>query len=105
MVLRRLVAASLLMFGLGLGWCLSYIAATAELVDLAGASERGRLVGFSDLLASGCGAALALGGGVVYTGAGGSVSLALVAAGLSFLAAVWVAGNRLERPASVASVT
>ena len=27
---------SLAMFGLGLGWCLSYIAATTELVDLAG---------------------------------------------------------------------
>ncbi len=43
---------SVAMFGLGLGWCLSYIAATTELVDLAGPSERGRLVGFSDLLSS-----------------------------------------------------
>jgi MFS family permease len=103
--LDSIAGMSLSLFGLGLGWCLSYIAATAQLVDLAGASERGRLVGFSDLLASACGAALALGGGVIYTGAGGSVPLALVAAGLSFLAAVWVAGNRLEQPAGVASLT
>ena len=40
------------LFGLGLGWSLSYVAATTELVDLAAPSERGRLVGFSDLLSS-----------------------------------------------------
>jgi MFS family permease len=87
---------SLAMFGLGLGWCLSYIAATTELVDLAGPSERGRLVGLSDLLSSFGGAALALAGGVVYTGAGGSVPLAWVATGLSILACAWVAGNRVS---------
>jgi len=84
---------SLSMFGLGLGWCLSYIAATTELVGLAGPAERGRLIGATDLLSSFAGAALALGGGVVYTGAGGSVPLAVLATGLSILAAAWVAGN------------
>jgi MFS family permease len=103
--LDSIAGMSLSLFGLGLGWCLAYIAATAELVDLAGAAERGRLVGFSDLLSSISGAALALGGGVVYTGAGGSVSLALLAAGLSFLAAAWVAGNGLAQPARVATLT
>jgi MFS family permease len=86
---------SLVMFGLGLGWCLSYIAATTELVDLAGPSERGRLVGLSDLLSSFGGAGLALAGGVVYTGAGGSVPLAWLATGLAVLACAWVAGNRV----------
>ena len=84
---------SVAMFGLGLGWCLSYIAATTELVGLAGPAERGRLVGASDLLSSFGGAALALGGGVVYTSGGGSVPLALLAAGLGGLAAAWVAGS------------
>ena len=84
---------SLCMFGLGLGWCLSYIAATTELVDLAGPAERGRLVGLSDLLSSFSGAALALAGGVVYTGAGGSVPLAWLATGISVFAAAWVLGN------------
>jgi len=92
--LESIAGMSLCLFGLGLGWCLSYVAATTELVDLAGASERGRLIGATDLLSSFCGAALALGGGLVYTGAGGSVTLALTAAGLATLAAAWVAGNR-----------
>ncbi|MFL5927052.1 MAG: MFS transporter [Gaiellaceae bacterium] len=91
---------SLALFGLGLGWALGYIAATTELVDLAGPAERGRLIGATDLLSSFAGALLALAGGVVYTGAGGAVSLALSAAGLSVLAAAWVAGNgaRAGRP-------
>jgi len=33
---------------------------------------------------------------IVYTGAGGSVSLAITAAGLAGLAAAWVAGSRPE---------
>jgi MFS family permease len=86
---------SLTMFGLGLGWCLAYIAATTELVDLAGPAERGRLVGLSDLCSSFGGAGLALAGGVVYTGAGGSVPLAWLATGLATLACAWVAGNRI----------
>ncbi len=91
---------SLALFGLGLGWCLAYVAATTTLVDLAAASERGRLIGLTDLLSSIGGAALALGGGVVYSGAGGSVPLALTAAGLTVFAGAWVAGNR--PPAAVA---
>jgi MFS family permease len=92
---------SLCLFGLGLGWCLSYIAATTELVDLAGPTERGRLVGLSDLLSSFTAAGLALGGGVIYTGAGGSVPLAGLATGLSVLACAWVAGNRAGLPEPV----
>jgi MFS family permease len=83
---------SVSLFGLGLGWNLSYVAATTSLVDLAAPSERGRLVGLTDLLSSFGGAALALAGGVVYSG-GGSVPLALAAAGLAVFAAAWVAGN------------
>jgi hypothetical protein len=84
---------SVALFGLGLGWCLAYIAATTELVGLTGPAERGRLVGATDLISSLAGAALALGWGVVYSGAGGSVPLAISAAGLAVLAAAWVAGN------------
>jgi MFS family permease len=88
---------SVALFGLGLGWCLSYVAATTTLVDLAAASERGRLIGLTDLLSSVGGAALALGGGVLYSGAGGSVPLALTAAGLTVFAAAWVAGTGRRR--------
>ena len=43
---------ALCLFGLGLGWNLSYVAATTELVGRAAPSERGRLVGATDLAAS-----------------------------------------------------
>jgi MFS family permease len=92
-VLASIAGMSVALFGLGLGWCLSYIAATTDLVDLAGPSERGRLIGFTDLVSSFVGAALALGGGLVYADAGGSVPLALVATGLAVFSAAWVAGS------------
>jgi MFS family permease len=90
--LDSIAGMSLSLFGLGLGWNLSYVAATTSLVDLAAPSERGRLVGLTDLLSSFGGAALALAGGVVYSG-GGTMPLALAAAGLAVFAAAWVAGN------------
>ena len=49
---------------------LSYVAATTELVDCAALSERGKLVGFSDLLSGFTGAALALAGGAAYNDIG-----------------------------------
>lgn len=93
---------SLSMFGLGLGWNLAYVAATTELVDLAGPSERGRLIGFTDLVSSLSGATLALVGGVVYTG-GGVTSLATAAAVLSLLPALWVVGARARGEPALAS--
>ena len=56
-------ATGVALFGLGLGWSFSYVAATSELVDLALPAERGRLIGFNDLLSGSTGAALALIGG------------------------------------------
>jgi MFS family permease len=58
---------SLSLFLLGLGWNLSYVAATAELVSHATPVERGGLVGATDLAAGMLGAALALLGGFAYT--------------------------------------
>ena len=67
--LRRVDSAwtSVSLFLLGLGWNLSYISATAELVTHATPVERGRLVGFTDLAAGLLAAALALLGGAAYT--------------------------------------
>jgi len=81
---------SLALLGLGLGWNLSYVAATTELVALSSPSERGRLVGFTDLVASFTAAALALLGGLAYS-ASGPLALALAAAGLAALPARWLA--------------
>jgi MFS family permease len=88
---------SLSLFGLGLGWSLSYVAATAELVELAAPAERGRLIGFNDLLAALAGAILALTGGVLYSDAG-ATALALAAAALAAIPALWVARG-VPRPA------
>jgi len=56
-------ATAIALFGLGLGWNFSFVAATAELADSTLPSERGRLMGFNDLLSGLTGAGLALLGG------------------------------------------
>jgi MFS family permease len=61
--LDSVAATALLLFGLGVGWNLSFVAATAQLADRTSAAERGRLLGFNDLLSAMFGAALALLGG------------------------------------------
>ncbi|MHB8470563.1 MAG: MFS transporter [Gaiellaceae bacterium] len=81
---------SLALLGLGLGWNFSYVAATTELVALTSPSERGRLVGFTDLCASFVAAGLALLGGLVYS-ASGVAALALSAAALAALPGLWLA--------------
>ena len=73
---ESIVGMSVALFGLGLGWSFSYVAATAELVTLAGVNERGRLIGFSDLVASMTAAVLVLVGGAAFTGLG-TVGLAV----------------------------
>jgi MFS family permease len=51
------------LFALGLGWSFSFVAATAQLADSTSAAERGKLLGFNDLLAGLTGAGLSLLGG------------------------------------------
>ena len=96
---------SLSLFGLGLGWNLAYVAAASELADLALPAERGKLIGFSDLLSSVTGAALALLGGVAITEVG-IAALALGGTAFVALPALWIllqsaAGARPVRPLSV----
>ncbi|HXF98941.1 MAG TPA: MFS transporter [Gaiellaceae bacterium] len=64
---ESIAGMSLSLFLLGLGWNLSYVAATAELVSHATPVERGRLVGATDLIAGLLAAALALLGGAAYS--------------------------------------
>jgi MFS family permease len=96
---------SVSLFGLGLGWNVSYVAAASELADCALPSERGKLIGFSDLLSSITGAALALLGGVAYSELGVE-ALAVGSTLFVVLPAVWIllqsaAGGREVRPLSV----
>ena len=96
---------SVSLFGLGLGWNISYVAAASELADLARPVERGKLIGFSDLLSSVTGAALALLGGIAITEVG-IAALALGGTAFVALPALWIllqsaAGARPVRPLSV----
>jgi MFS family permease len=87
--LDGLAGMSLALFGLGLGWNFSYVAASTELVALTATRERGRLVGLSDLLSSLTGAGLVLLGGVAYSGLG-TPSIAVGGALLALAPALWI---------------
>ena len=96
---------SVSLFGLGLGWNISYVAAATELADRALPSERGKLIGFSDLLSTFTAAALVLLGGLTYTEAGIG-ALAFGGAAFVILPAAWIlvrsaAGAPDVRPLSV----
>jgi MFS family permease len=81
------IAAAL--FGLGLGWNLSYVAATAELAERTRPWERGRLLGFNDLLSGATGAGLTLLGGLVLTTVG-VADLAIDATALVVVPGLWI---------------
>jgi MFS family permease len=98
---ESILGMSVSLFLLGLGWNLSYVAATAELVTHATPVERGRLVGFTDLAAGLLGAGLALLGGAAYSewgvvavAVGGT--LAVVAPALVIMVARRPAAEALE---------
>ena len=101
---QSVLGTGIALFGLGLGWSFSYVAATSALVDLARPAERGRLIGFNDLLSGFTGAGLALLGGVAYAHAG-TTSVAVGGAIAVALPALWIAvarrppGSLQEAPA------
>jgi MFS family permease len=87
------------LFGLGIGWNLSFVAATAQLADCAEPWERGKLLGFNDLLSGLTGAALALLGGVALS-AIGVAALAIGGTVLVVTPALWI----LRRPPTPARI-
>jgi MFS family permease len=82
-------ATGVALFGLGLGWSLSYVAATTTLVDLAEPGERAQLVGFGDLVSGLTAASLALLGGLAYSKQGVE-TLAIGATAAVLLPALWL---------------
>jgi predicted MFS family arabinose efflux permease len=92
-------ATALALFGLGLGWNFSFVAATAELADRTAPSERGKLLGFNDLLSGMTGSALALAGGLALSELG-VAALAIGGTVLVVAPALWIL--RDARPAAVA---
>src|SRR5829696_3163419 len=88
-VLESVPATAVLLFGLGLGWNLSFVAATAQLADRTSPAERGKVLGFNDLGSAMLGAALALLGGAALE-AIGVAALALGGAVIVLLPIVWI---------------
>ena len=77
-----IVPIAILLFGLGLGWNMSFVAATTQLADLSTAAERGKLLGFNDFVAGVAGALFVIVGGVALDGFG----VAFLALGASVVA-------------------
>jgi MFS family permease len=94
--LESIVPFGLVLFGLGLGWYISFVSATTLLADLAAPSERGKLLGFNDLMASLVSACFVLLGGAVLDGFG----VAALAFGASLVALAPVAFILLAMPSS-----
>jgi MFS family permease len=94
---ESVVATAALLFGLGLGWNISFVAATAQLADRTSPAERGKLLGFNDLIAALLGAGLALLGGYALD--------ALGVAALAIGATVIVAAPVLLRARPTATVS
>ena len=92
-------ASMVALFGLGLGWNFSFVAATAVLSDMTEPSERGKLLGFNDLLAGLTGAGLALLGGLALT-ALGVAALAIGGAALVAAPALWILRHGRLAPAA-----
>jgi MFS family permease len=92
-------ATAVALFGLGLGWNVSFVAATAVLADSTAAHERGKLLGFNDLLAGLTGAGLALLGGLALT-AIGVAALAIGGAALVAAPALWILRSDPAREAA-----
>ena len=90
-------ATAVLLFGLGIGWNISYVAATAQLADLTLPSERGRLFGFNDFAAALFGATLALLGGLTLESLG-VASMAVGATILVIAPAPWILRRRRRVP-------
>jgi MFS family permease len=92
-------ATAVLLLGLGLGWNISFVAATAQLADRTSPAERGKLLGFNDLLGALFGAGLALLGGYALDALG----VAALAIGATAIVAVpiFIIARSEARPPAV----
>ena len=98
---ESVAGTAVLLFALGIGWSLSFVAATAALADRCAVGDRGKLLGVNDVGSSLLGAGLVLLGGYVID-AFGPAALALGGTALVVLPALWIlspAAAPLTRPA------
>jgi MFS family permease len=98
---EAVVPTAILLFGLGLGWNFSFVAATTALADCAAPHERGKLLGFNDLLAGFTGAAFVLLGGYVLDEVGvNALALGASLVALVPIAFIFLLGRAPTRPAA-----
>ena len=102
--ISSVVATGVLLFGLGIGWNISYVAAAAQMADLTHPSERGRLFGFNDFAAAMFAAALALLGGLTLETLG-VTAMAFGAAVIVTAPAPWLLFRRRRGPEAEATVS
>ena len=97
---ESVLATAILLFGLGVGWNVSFVAATAQMADRTSPAERGKLLGFNDLLSGLLGAGLALLGGFALDAIGVAAlaigATVIVAAPIFWLLPSW---RRIGPPA------
>ncbi|MEO8717526.1 MAG: hypothetical protein ABI423_04830, partial [Burkholderiales bacterium] len=82
---------------IGLGWNFSYVAATAELADKTAPAERGKILGFTDLLTGLLSAVLVSLGGVALA-ALGLAGLAAAGLALTVAPALWIVRRASTHP-------
>lgn len=96
--ITSVAAMAVALFALGLGWNFSFVAATAHLADCTAPNERGKILGFNDLLSGLTGAGLALLGGFALSALGVG-ALAIGGTVLVAAPALWIARVSTRRPA------
>lgn len=91
-------STAVLLLGLGVGWNISFVAATAQMADRTSPAERGRLLGFNDQLAGFLAAGLALLGGYAVD----AIGVAALAIGATVIVAAPIV--LIARPGSGTTV-
>ena len=101
---ESVVTTAILLFGLGLGWSISFVAATVLLADATAPAERGKLLGFNDQISALFGALLALAGGIALEVLGVG-ALAIGSAVIVVAPIAWILRRRgpAPRPAQASS--
>jgi len=86
---ESVAATAAALFGIGLVWNFSYVAATVELADRTFPVERGKILGFTDLCSGLLGATLALLGGFLLS-AVGLVGLGMIGLAVAVAPTFWI---------------
>jgi MFS family permease len=93
--LDSVLLTSVVLFGVGLGWNIAYVAATTALAEGASPVERGKVLGFADLLSGLVGAGLTVMAGFALAAAGIAI-VAVSGALLAMLSALVILGRRFQ---------